>query len=63
MAKNSEFIIRYRSGAEMRVTADSLEMKWEKATGDVVEMKWETMRPRPIYVGIANIESVWEVVI
>jgi hypothetical protein len=55
------FVIRYRSGIEVPVAADALTVKWDTSAGQAIEVSWDNMRPRPLAMGIANIESVWQV--
>lgn len=57
----TKFVIRYKSGAEIHVQADELTVVWDTSLGRAVEMKWANMRPRPLAIGLMNIESVWEV--
>ena len=56
-----KFVIRYKSGAEVRVRADELAVAWDTARGVATEMKWNNMRPRPLAIALANVESVWQV--
>ena len=56
-----KFVIRYKSGAEVRVAADALTVKWDTVDGRAVEVSWNNMQPRPLAMGLANIESVWQV--
>ena len=56
-----EFVIRYKSGAEVKVRADTLSITWNTAEGIAAEAQWENMQPNPLALGLVNIESVWEV--
>jgi hypothetical protein len=55
----SRIIIRYKSGAEISATVESLTVEiWE---GKITKIDWNNMKPNPLHIGIDDIESVWEV--
>lgn len=52
-------VIRYKSGAEVRVRVDDLDVHWDRSTGQVTKFTWENMQPNPIMIGLHSVESVW----
>lgn len=60
MAKGkSEVQINYRSGSSVTVMCDSFAVERNNATGHL-KIEWENAVPRPLLMGVDDIESVWE---
>lgn len=58
MKPKYKMIIRYKSGQEQVVWCDEFEIT--KSAGGV-KASWENMKPRPLVLGVDDIESVWAV--
>jgi len=56
--ERAKALIVYKSGHTMEVRADKL--KVTRAGGEIREISWENLSPNPIYIGLHDIESVWE---
>ena len=50
--------IKYKSGNEIVVWCDDITVKRIQLNG-ALEISWETMKPRPLLLGVDEIESVW----
>lgn len=53
------FVIRYQSGAEVPIRADGLTVT--SISGAPTRIEWDNMWPRPMVLGIHNVESIWQV--
>lgn len=56
----AEFKIVYKSGYVQKVTADSMTVTRDTMSGDITKVEWTNMEPHSMYLGVNNIESVWE---
>lgn len=62
MAKpEHEFVIRYKSGAEVTVRADALILKRNTYDDELIEATWRNIQPAPMFIGLKSIESIWQV--
>jgi hypothetical protein len=50
--------INYKSGQSIVVKCKEFSCKYRGST--LVELKWEGINSNPLYIGIDDIESVWE---
>lgn len=50
--------INYKSGARMVVKAKSVNV--ESIGGTLSKVEWNGLEPRPLFIGIGDIESIWE---
>lgn len=51
--------INYKSGISMEIECDNFGVK--RLSGRDLSITWENAVPRPLLIGVDDIESVWEV--
>jgi len=56
----TKLIINYKSGIQLEVSCDEFNITWDTVTGEATAFKGANMKPRPLNIGLTNIESVWE---
>ncbi len=51
--------IQYKSGIVVDVKCTSFTVKFRD--GEISSIEWTNLSPVPLYIGVDNIEAVWEV--
>lgn len=59
MAKRHNVTIRYKSGNWVDVSVEKISVTKHTHTGEITEFTWTAMKPRPMYLGLDQIESVF----
>lgn len=54
----SKVRITYKSGESVVVKCDNFTAVRNRA-GELTAVKWDNIHPRPIYVNVSAIESIW----
>lgn len=54
----SSVVITYKSGHSLRVVVESFKVEYQG--GDLISVTWENMIPSPMFLGIENIESIYQ---
>ncbi len=61
MADRKKIRIRYKSGQEQWFTVDFFKVHYTMTTPvRVTQIDWEGIDPKPLFMGLDDIESVWE---
>lgn len=58
MKPRYKITINYKSGIKMTVYADEFNIKRNSVHG-LTSADWENLKPRPLFLGIDDIESIW----
>lgn len=56
--KKSKVQINYKSGTSMVVECEDFGLK--RIGGDLTSVNWDSCKPNPMFIGVDDIESVWE---
>lgn len=51
--------IVYKSGQRVHVRAKSLTATWSRADQALTKLEWDSLEPRPIFVNLHAVESIW----
>ena len=56
--KRATVVIRYKSGKTITVRVEKITVTREG--GSIAGISWTNMTPDPLFIGLDNIESVWQ---
>ena len=56
--KRAKVVIRYKSGKSITVRAEKITVT--RNGGSITGISWTNMTPDPLFIGLDNIESVWQ---
>lgn len=60
-AKRVKVQITYKTGHVQTVTCEYMNVSRNTMTGDITKVEWKDMEPKPLFLGMENIESIWQV--
>jgi hypothetical protein len=60
MGKRHKVRVLYKSGNSIEFECDDLNIEWDRSDNRVTSMTWKDPKPKPLMVGIHNIEAVYE---